>query len=830
MPTKDLASLLPSPQNSSQLVPMHDLKLAFLPTGPPPSPLMIGGEAPAKDGCARREPFTGYIGKFVDECLTAAGWTGIPAFRTHVARSQPPSDNVDLLFAGKVKDRTVQHVLRDGKWADSSVVAGAQLLRQEVATCRPTVVIALGNVALWALTGKWGVRKWRSSILQAEIDGHKFKVIPTYAPKAVYREWTLRPLVIHDMRRARTELDRGPIVAKPPWRFVVRPTYQQAHAVLAHLLHLLDTAREPLKLSSDIETRAGHTACLGIAWSRTEAICIPFMCVERLTGYWALEEETELVWLIRLILAHPMAKVIWQNGAYDHQYEWRWHFYLPNMGWDTMLAHHAMFSTSPKGLDHLSSLYCDYHVYWKEDGRLWDPSTMPEEQYWTYNCEDCVRTYEIADQEEAAIASLTQGGWTKLPEVVAFQHEVQPVITKMMLRGVRSDDTSRTQMAMTLLSFAEYVNRELEELCGQPLNINSPKQMTEFFYGVLNQSPIYSRNPDGSRGNPTCDDEALLTVAAREPLLRPVVARIQALRSGGKFHSTYVQMARDVDGRLRCAYNVAGTKTYRLASSENAFGSGGNLQNIPTGDESEDAIIPLPNIKELFLFDDGMTGFDLDGDSADLRIVTGESGCRQMQAYFAAKVKPYVEIAKEYFKDPTITKHHPSYKTMKALCHGSNYGGEPAGLAERIGLIRHDVERMQNWYFGMCPEIKAWQEEIRNQILSRGWIENPFGYRLWNWDRPSRKLVNEALAWTPQSTVGLLVNKIAVRIDREIPEVQLLLQVHDSLNGQYPTHLGEPMRDRILRLAESVPVPCKTGTIYIPAGMKTSTKNWGDCK
>lgn len=786
---------------------------------------MIVGEAPGEKEVDSGVPFSGTSGWLLRQVLEEAGLHYGAAYLTNVARERPPGNDIDAWIATPSK-RTADHVLINDKWVHKRIEFGRSLLHQEVSECRPTVIVACGNLALWALSGNWGIRKWRGSLLHVEIAGHNTAIIPVIHPAAVLREWSQRPTLVHDLKRVTRTLRDG-VPGKPDYKFVIRPTFEQAVEKLEWLLHLLELGR--VKLAADIETRGGHTACLGIAWSKTEAICIPWMCVERLDGYWTLDEEVALVALIRKILTHPNADLTWQNGAYDHQYEYRWHWCLPRLGWDTMLAQHSMFSVSPKALDYLSSLYCANHRYWKDDGRLWDPSKMSEEQYWFYNCEDCCRTYEVREGEEEAIAALTPT-WPKLPEVVAFQHRIQPVFVKMMLRGVRSDDVARGKMAAALMSRSMEIQSELTHILGEEVNIRSPKQMVELFYTTLNQQPIYSRNPDGTRGNPTCDEDALRKIAARQPVLRGAVDRILALRSAGVFLSTFVQMRRDIDGRLRCSYNVAGTKTYRLSSSENAFGSGGNLQNVPSGDESEDAVIPLPNIRALFLPDLGYTWFDLDGDSADLRIVTGESGCRAMQAYFAAGVKPYVEIAKEFYRDPTITKHHKSYKRMKALCHGSNYGGEGPGLSERIGLPVHDVERMQRWYFGMCPEIKAWQEDIKRQIEQRGWIENPFGYRLWNWDRISRQVYNEALAWTPQSTVGILINKIAAAIDEQLPDVQLLLQVHDSLDGQYPTHLGPACRRQILEIAESIEIPCRSGPIKVPAGMKVSTKSWGDCE
>jgi DNA polymerase I-like protein with 3'-5' exonuclease and polymerase domains/uracil-DNA glycosylase len=818
-----LADLSGSPQ------PKWEPRLDFLPEGPCPSRLMLVGEAPGEKEVQTRQPFQGASGWLLNDVLKEVGLMRSQAFITNVARERPSGNEIDSWIAWKVRERTPEHKLIDGLSVLPQIVFGRELLHKEVKACKPDVVVAFGNLALWALTGQWGIRKWRSSVMQCKIGDHLFKVIPVMHPAAVLREQPMRRLLVHDLRRAKVELERGPLVRVPPWRFTIRPTFAQAIGFLDDLKARLDRAADQIRLSGDIETRAGHTACLGIATSRHDAICIPFMCVERPTGYWTLDEETEIVWRLQPILAHPKASWTWQNGAYDHQYEYRWHFVLPGLGWDTMLAHHAMFSTDPKALDYLSSLYCDYHRFWKEDGRHWDPS-KPEDEYWRYNCEDCVRTFEIREEEEKVIG-LLKGDWPELPSVVEFQHRIQPVFVRMMLRGVRSSAEARRQLSREMTTRIAELQAEVDYIVGGPLNINSPAQMKDLFYGVLNLTPVKKRTPEGKTVE-TCDDEALNTIAARMPVTRPLIKRIQALRSATKFLSTYVEMKPDIDGRYRSSYNVAGTKTYRLSSSENAFGSGGNLQNVPEGDEDDEhdpELIVLPNIRKLFLPDPGKTWFDLDGDSADLRIVTGESGCRQMQAYFAARAKPYVEIAKEFYRDPTITKAHSSYRVMKALCHGSNYGGEPRGLSERIGLPVHEIERIQKWYFGMCPEIKLWQDDIRKQIVGRGWIQNPFGYRLWNWDRPSRKLENEALAWIPQSTVGLFINKIAALIDAELPWVELLLQVHDSLDGQYPTDYPGAV-ELLKACAQQVTIQCRHELVLIPVGIKTSTVSWGDCK
>jgi DNA polymerase I-like protein with 3'-5' exonuclease and polymerase domains len=105
--------------------------------------------------------------------------------------------------------------------------------------------------------------------------------------------------------------------------------------------------------------------------------------------------------------------------------------------------------------------------------------------------------------------------------------------------------------------------------------------MQDFFYGDL-KLPVQI---DRKTKRPTLNAKAMAALAEKEPLLRPLVELIDKKRSLGVFLSTFCLMPLDTDGRMRCSFNVCGTETMRFSSSENAFGTGGNLQNIPKGDK-----------------------------------------------------------------------------------------------------------------------------------------------------------------------------------------------------------------------------------------------------
>lgn len=763
-----------------------------------------------------------------DRMLAEAGVNRTQCFVTALIRGPIRGQNFDLQVAPSQKARTPDHVPLHNRYVRRELIPYIEALERDIDLVRPKFVLLLGNGPLFALTGKWGIKSWRSSILDyTSPGGHSCKLIPTYSPSLVQAIWKERNTVIFDFKKAWDHAISDLPCEAPKYNFLIEPSFSAAARVLEQLFKLV--REKPTKLSVDIETRGGHIACIGIAWSKVDAICIPLMrAVHELSDkvhYWREEEETFLMHRMYELLIHPNAEVIGQNFIYDAQYFWRWLHYIPNFKRDTMITQHTMFSGMPKGLDVLSALHCDYHVYWKDESKNWDPK-LGERQLWSYNCVDCVRTYEIDESQQNAIDGWT--AWPRLREIHDFQQSLFWPVLQTMNTGLRVNNDSKKQLSEELATAIKQREDWITDLLGAPLNIKSPKQMQDLFYRVFAQKPILSRKTH----NPTCDDAALERIAVREPLLLPLCNVIRELRSLGVFRSTFLEAPIDTDERMRCSFNIAGTETFRFSSSENAFGSGMNLQNVPEGDEAEG----LPNVRKLFIADEGMEYFDIDLDSADLRVVTWDSDCAEMKAYFAAGKKPYVEIAKEYFQDDTIDKTHDAYKAFKVICHGSNYDGGASEIFSRMpksakveGLSIERITGIQKWYFDRFPEIKEWQKKIEMSIRQFGFVENVFGYRIWCFDRLEGTVFKQAIAAVPQSTVACLINRGYKAIHDNEPEIQILLQVHDSLAGQYPKLLRNQCKQKVIDHC-SIPLPYKSGELIIPVGLKHSSISWGDCQ
>lgn len=779
--------------------------------GPSPASILIVGDFPSESDVYDRLPFAGSTGHEFSRILQESGILRTSCRVTMAYRSRPQAGNLELLVPTKKKDRTPEHVFHLGKYCLPNVLDEIQALELEIQTTKPTVIVAAGTLALWALTGKWSAPKWRGSCLETVRvydfeDGtppRRVKVIPTYSPGSVMAQWKWRPILIRDLKRAKDE-SQTPLYNRPQRNFIIRPSFSDCLRRLDEIRASL--FRGPVKLSVDVETRAGYLACVGIATSATDAICIPFMTRTNPQGYWSLDEEAQILWKLYQILTHANAQVVGQNFIYDIQYFWRHLFFLPRLERDTMLAQHTCFSTMPKGLDYLASMYSAHYVYWKDEGKEWKPNDKStEEEFWSYNCEDAVYTFEVDTVLQRVVDAMG----------LRTQHDFQqsmfwPVLSSMN-KGVLIDESLRKEVGDSMRSEMASIQRYIDELLGHTVNLRSPTQLNKLFFKDLGLPPTFNRKS----GNVTTAEEALEKVALREPLMKPLVDKIIRFRSLGTLFSTFVSAKVSQDGRMRTSYNIAGTWTFRFNSREDAFGEGTNLQNLP------------PIVKPMFIPDPGYTFFDMDLDSADLRIVVAESGEENMAEWLDAGLKPYVMVAREFYHDDSITKEHEAYKTFKALCHGTHYLGQPAGLSAQTGLPLKDVERIQAWYFKRFPKIAQWQARFKAQILARKSFSNVFGYKFLILDRIGGTVYNEAIAALPQSTVALLVNRIYKNVFDNCPNIQVLLQTHDSISGQFPTIDTESCIAQLQAQAQIIlPYP---KPIIIPTSFKTSTKSYGDC-
>lgn len=360
-------------------------------SGPCPAPIAVIGEAPGREEEASGTPFIGASGRLLTDALHGAGISRSSCFISNVCRVRPPDNDISLWLSENKKPPSPLWEQRDGLWIHPHVSDGLKQLEDELAKCQPKLIVALGNTPLWALTGNRGILKWRGSRLWS--DRFQCHVLPTIHPAAVLRQLSQQVMLHVDLKRA-VAIYEGRQVPLD-YNFAVAPSYEMALYRIGELYRMAD--RGKCAISCDIETRRGYMACLGYAWTTTDAICIPFLKDSSFNPfYWSKEQEAELRYHAACLFQHPNITWIGQNFLYDCQYFHREGMGYPPNVFDTMIGHHSLFSNMRKGLDFLSSFYAHDHVYWKDESKNWDPA-LGEKQLWTYNCKDSCIAYECYD-------------------------------------------------------------------------------------------------------------------------------------------------------------------------------------------------------------------------------------------------------------------------------------------------------------------------------------------------------------------------------------------------------------------------------------------------
>lgn len=310
-----------------------------------------------------------YIFKYYntgDPLLIDCVWQLHPeVFRSNVFQQHPPGNKLEH-FCGP-KEIAIKGYPKLGSigYVRAEFQHELDRLGNELLDVNPNLVLCLGNSALWALAGKTGVTKLRGTTCTSShcVDG--FKLLPTYHPAAVLRQWDLRPVTVIDLMKAKREAEY-PEIRRPKREIWIEPTLEDLETFyetqIAHCTIL----------SVDIETSGNRITCIGFAPRRDIAIVIPFDDSRKKDkNYWPNKEAEISAWgFVKRVLEDAKIKKLFQNGLYDLAFLLR-AYGIRTIGAaeDTMLAHHALQPESLKGLAFLGSIYAD-ETSWKSERKV----------------------------------------------------------------------------------------------------------------------------------------------------------------------------------------------------------------------------------------------------------------------------------------------------------------------------------------------------------------------------------------------------------------------------------------------------------------------------
>lgn len=315
--------------------------------------IALVGEAFGEQEDIVKRPFIGSSGQELRRMLRECGIDYNSCFATNVFNFRPPSNNLDYLCGSKSdvggKAYTKEH-LKQGKYIHPRFFGELERLEAELSAVRPNLTIALGATACWAITGSGRIGALRGTTCELSGSGPSgAKVLATYHPSAVMRNWAYRPIVLADFMKAKREAEFPEI--RRPQRFVlVNPTLAEIDE------WRLKHAQDCRLLSIDIETRRKMITMIGFATSRSQAIVIPFMD-SRFKRYWPTLADEVNAWRgVQAFLTLDVPK-LFQNGLYDMQYILGMSLRLTRVEEDAMLLHHSMYPELQKGLGFMGSIY-----------------------------------------------------------------------------------------------------------------------------------------------------------------------------------------------------------------------------------------------------------------------------------------------------------------------------------------------------------------------------------------------------------------------------------------------------------------------------------------
>lgn len=781
--------------------------------GPTNADIYLIGEAPGAHELKQHKPFVGPTGKLLNSLLASVG-IARPTVRIANAICEAPGDLSNWILLGETKARLNKARKSSTTYIDDGDVlytprfaSAMEALRDDIRSVQPKVIVPMGNIAMYAVTGHTQITKRRGSVYHFE----HIPVVPTLHPSSCFHTYTNRYLLLSDLEKALN-------ISKEGWTplersLLISPSYAETLSYLAR-------CKQQSLLAFDIETvrtkkvddfQDWEISCLSLAISATDAICIPFLDENR-CNYFSEEQELQIWLALQDILLDRNITKLGQNIIFDLTFVKR------KMGitlWpihDTMILQALANPDFEKSLAFLCSVYSS-EPYYKDEGKLhktYGGATV--ERFWVYSAKDSAVLWEIYPKLAQEVLDL--GNWPIYEDTL----KMVAVLAEMQHRGMRADWQGLQNASAALDTYIQELKDKLNTLCGEAINPNSPDQVKQYFYGKKRERP-YTKE-----GRPTVDEDALKRLLIKGYEEAGVLLEI---RKWTKLKGTYIDVTLDEDRRLRSSFNPVGTITGRLSSSKTFFGTGNNMQNLP------------PDFKQFLLADPGYIIYELDLSQAENRIVAYIAPERKMIEAFESGLDVHsltaslisgltYEEVREAHKAGLPCPIGQGDKTWrywgKTANHALNYGMSSRKLSLTYEIPLNDAELIRNRYHISYPGVRQYHSWAESEVKRTRRLSNVMGRTrvfLDRLDDPS-----DILAYIPQSTVATKINRhglIPIYQDPFFKEVELLNQVHDSIIYQVPISLGLSFHWEVLQRVKAnleEPLTWRGLTFVIPAEAK----------
>lgn len=758
-------------------------------------------EAPGDREVENRVPLVGGSGKLLWDCLR----------KENITRNQVYISNV-------IKRRVL--ATSEGHGRKKQIISHGELdhwraiLHEELALL-PNLryIVALGNYALQALTGESGITQRRGNVETIELAGRERYVISTFNPAHILRDPKLEVTFKMDLHR----VTRVVLGAYNPPKLIelINPTYTQAIDYIDHC------ENNGSAVSYDIEFMAQETACVGLAASDEEGMCINFR--NHRTNRLDLWEERNIRLRLQQLFANKEVKFIGQNANFDMYWMWFKDRIRVHKTWfDTMLAHHVLYPPLPHNLGYITTQYTDM-PYYKDDIAEWR-EVGDIDMFWRYNVKDCIATRRAAFR---MFDELREQGLEKF----FFNHVMmlQPHLVRMTVGGVKCDAELKSATVEEIAKLVEEKRTEFIGACRAATHDDTftcnPLSVRDL--GIL----FFEKLRLVGRGIST--DEENRTRMAKHPRTpepaKEVIRTLDNFKKEHKFFSTYASSTIDDDGRFRCEYKQTGVQSApgRLSSAQTMWKTGLNLQNIPE------------RAKVMMVCDEGYEFNYFDASQIEARIVAYLANITKWKEQFErARLNPgsydaHCALAADMFKVPydevpksdfDANGNHTMRFVAKRCRHGLNYRMGPDRLATTAGLSLREADIAYRLYHRETPELSIWWRDTIDEVRRSRVLVSPLGRRWVLLERFDDDALESIVAFKPQSTAGDKVASV-IYLSENDPrwptDARMMMNIHDALIC-INRHEDGPICRSIMKEYMESPIVINGENLIIPSEFKVS--------
>lgn len=329
----------------------------------------------------------------------------------------------------------------------------------------------------------------------------------------------------------------------------------------------------------------------------------------------------------------------------------------------------------------------------------------------------------------------------------------------------------------------ETLRKKIYTEVGETFNINSPKQLGVVLFEKLGL-PCKKKTKTGYSTNADVLEEL-----AEE---NETVADILQYRTYSKLKSTYCDgLLKSVasDGRIHCSFNQTETRTGRLSSTEP------NLQNIPVRTPAG------REFRKFFVARDGYSIVDADYSQIELRVLAAMANDENMTAAFNGGVDIHTLTASKVFGVPIEEVTSELRSKAKAVNFGIVYGIGAFSLAKDIKSTRAEAESFINSYLALYSSVDRFMKKCIEDAKEKGYAETLFNRRRYLPELTSsnrtvrsfgeRVARNMPIQGTAADIIKIAMIKVSRRLEEEMPDAALIMQVHDELIVEAPTEKAE---------------------------------------